>query len=49
MKAMIGWTLLVLLAFLLMVMGMQGSAGRFAAVVFTPNRLEVEPDEGWGG
>lgn len=35
------WLLILLFAMLLLTMGIQGSAGRVLAVVFTPASLEV--------
>lgn len=41
MKGIAAWWALFFLGLLLIVMGLQGSAGRVLAVVLTPGRLEV--------
>lgn len=42
MRQFFAWFLLLLFALMLIIMGIQGSAGRVIAVVFTPASLTVE-------
>lgn len=41
MRNSLAWLLVLLFAIFLVVMGIQGSAGRILAVIFTPASLEV--------
>lgn len=42
-KNFFAWILLVMVAILFIVAGMQGSAGRILAVVLVPSKLDVTP------
>lgn len=42
-KNFFAWLLLLFIAFLLIIMGIQGSLGKVFAVIFVPSELEVIP------